>query len=163
MPINKLNLVETPPTPEIKNPPLEKGGDSISPEYSPAEKSEKSVAEFSEPISPAVSKPADQASLDDTFSIDQEKIKKIEKILEENLADIFFSLSPQEQQNFKKRGEETASGIAKLISKPKVKVKKIVSLIRDWLKTIPGINRFFLEQEAKIKADKIIEQNIINK
>jgi hypothetical protein len=35
-------------------------------------------------------------------------------------------------------------------------VKKILALIRDWLKLIPGVNRFFLEQEAKIKTDKIL-------
>jgi len=26
----------------------------------------------------------------------------------------------------------------------------------DWLKILPGVNKFFLEQEAKIKTDKIL-------
>jgi hypothetical protein len=26
----------------------------------------------------------------------------------------------------------------------------------QWLKLLPGVNRFFLEQEAKIKTDRII-------
>jgi hypothetical protein len=37
-----------------------------------------------------------------------------------------------------------------------VSTKKIFVLIRAWLKIIPGVNRFFLEQEAKIKTDKIL-------
>ena len=39
----------------------------------------------------------------------------------------------------------------------KVKVKKILKLILEWLRILPGINRFFLEQEAKIKTDRIIQ------
>ena len=33
-----------------------------------------------------------------------------------------------------------------------------MSLIREWLKVIPGINKFFLEQTVKIKTDKIINR-----
>ena len=35
--------------------------------------------------------------------------------------------------------------------------RKILKLIRSWLKLIPGVNKFFLEQEAKIKTDKIVD------
>jgi hypothetical protein len=38
----------------------------------------------------------------------------------------------------------------------KFKVKAIVDLIKKWLAIIPGVNKFFLEQEAKIKTDQII-------
>jgi hypothetical protein len=65
-------------------------------------------------------------------------------------------MSPQEQANFKKVGEETVVKINKLLLETKVKVNKIVALIRKWLKLIPGVNKFFLEQEVKIKADKIM-------
>ena len=34
---------------------------------------------------------------------------------------------------------------------------KIIDVIKKWLSIIPGINKFFLEQEAKIKTDKIME------
>jgi hypothetical protein len=30
-----------------------------------------------------------------------------------------------------------------------------LKLIREWLLIIPGVNKYFLEQEAKIKTDKI--------
>jgi hypothetical protein len=39
----------------------------------------------------------------------------------------------------------------------KIHAKKVVELIRDWLLTIPGVNKFFLEQEAKIKTDRVLE------
>ncbi|MFA5020570.1 MAG: hypothetical protein WC517_00720 [Patescibacteria group bacterium] len=84
------------------------------------------------------------------------KYKQIEKVLEEDLGEIYNNLTPQEQKIFKIKGEETARSIFQLVyHKTKVKVKKIVKLIKNWLKSVPGINKFFLEQEAKIKADKI--------
>lgn len=84
-------------------------------------------------------------------------IQAIENILEEDLGDVYFNLTPQKQKEFKKKGEETAVNISLVLKKANVKIKKLVKLIRDWLKLIPGVNKFFLEQEAKIKADKIIE------
>lgn len=81
---------------------------------------------------------------------------KVEKILEEGLNDSFQRLSPIAKQEFKIKGEQTASQIRELLKSTHVKVKKIFRLILDWLRMLPGINRFFLEQEAKIKTDKII-------
>ena len=81
---------------------------------------------------------------------------KIEKIMSDNLIDAYQKLSPIAQQEFKIKGEETAQKISQLLKKTHIKVKKIFALLFDWLKMIPGVNYFFLEQEAKIKADKII-------
>ena len=65
-------------------------------------------------------------------------------------------MPPQTQEAFRAKGEETASKIRQLLTAAHVNIKKILFLICDWLKMIPGVNIFFLEQEAKIKADKII-------
>ncbi|MFA7653736.1 MAG: hypothetical protein WCX97_01695 [Candidatus Magasanikbacteria bacterium] len=81
---------------------------------------------------------------------------KIEKIMSEDLLDVYQNLSPIARQEFKIKGEETASKIQELLQSTHVKVKKIFQLIVEWLKLLPGINRFFLEQEAKIKVDKIL-------
>ena len=43
------------------------------------------------------------------------------------------------------------------MDKAKLKVKKVVNLIKKWLTMIPGVNKFFLEQEAKIKTDEIVK------
>lgn len=82
---------------------------------------------------------------------------KVEKILEEGVADAYARLSPVAKQEFKLKGEEVARAIRDLLKSTHVKVKKIFQLIFEWLRILPGINRFFLEQEAKIKTDRIIE------
>jgi len=81
----------------------------------------------------------------------------IDSILSEGLNEIFLQMKEQEQKDFKKKGEETVAKINALLNQTKVKVNKIISLIREWLKMIPGVNKFFLEQEVKIKADKILK------
>lgn len=81
---------------------------------------------------------------------------EVEKVMEEGLKDAFKELTPIQRQEFKIKGEETAYKIRDLLRATHVKVKKIVKLIIEWLKMLPGVNRFFIEQEAKIKTDKII-------
>jgi hypothetical protein len=81
----------------------------------------------------------------------------IDNILAEGLNEVFLKMEPAQQANFKKVGEETTNQINRLLLEAKVKINKIMSLIRNWLKLIPGVNKFFLEQEVKIKTDKIIK------
>lgn len=82
---------------------------------------------------------------------------EIEQILEEDLKNTFLDLSPEKQRKFKAEGERVAGIIWQMIETAKLQVNKVIKLIRRWLKIIPGINRFFLEQETKIKTDKIVE------
>jgi hypothetical protein len=88
--------------------------------------------------------------------IKDEVVKGIEDILSEDLTDLFLKMSPEQQQEFRDEGEATASKIRVLLSETKIKIKNILVLITQWLRMIPGINQFFLEQEAKIKTDKIL-------
>lgn len=83
--------------------------------------------------------------------------KEVEGLLEEGLGDFYQELAPAEQAEFRRQGEETAIKITDLLSKAAIKVRDIIKLIRDWLKVITGVNKYFLEQEAKIKADKILK------
>ncbi len=84
------------------------------------------------------------------------KLQDIEKILSEDLDELYFNLPPHEQQRFKESGEQAARRIEALMGAVKVKVKEVFRLIRDWMALIPGINKFFVEQEAKIKTEKIL-------
>ena len=86
-----------------------------------------------------------------------EVLTEIEKILEEDLAETYFRLEPELRQKFKTKGEKTALKISELLGQAKVRVKNIFRLILDWLKLIPGVNKFFLIQEAKIKTDRIMK------
>jgi hypothetical protein len=80
----------------------------------------------------------------------------IEKVLEQDLEQIYFDLPEESKSVFKKEGELTARKINALLSETKVAAQKIVDLVLAWLSLVPGVNRFFAEQEAKIKADKIL-------
>jgi hypothetical protein len=90
-------------------------------------------------------------------SIQKRREEAIDKILSEGLNDIFLSLTPIKQKEFQAKGEETVKKINILLSEAKVKVNKIIDLIKKWLKIIPGVNKFFLEQETKLKVDKIMK------
>jgi hypothetical protein len=81
----------------------------------------------------------------------------IENVLEENLGNFFANLKYQQQIEFKETGEAAALKIKTILHHGVYRIKDIVSIITNWLKSLPGINKFFLEQEAKIKADKIID------
>lgn len=81
---------------------------------------------------------------------------QIEKIMEEGIAEAYQELTPVQKQQFKIKGENTAKQIKALLQTTRVKVKKIFKLLLEWLQLLPGINRFFLMQDAKIKTDKIL-------
>jgi hypothetical protein len=117
----------------------------------PAESGVRENSEVSAPAEAALPPPPPAQP-----SLSEIRYRQIESILEEDLADLFFRLDPQTQLEFKMEGEKTIQGIDKVLAQTKIRVKKIVDLIRHWLKLIPGINRHFLEQEAKIKTDKIL-------
>ncbi len=81
---------------------------------------------------------------------------RVEKIMEEGLADAYKEMTTIQQQEFKIKGEETAWKIRELFKKTHIKIKEIFKLLVEWLRLLPGVNKFFIEQEAKIKADKIL-------
>lgn len=81
--------------------------------------------------------------------------QKLESILEEDLKEAYMGMDPEKQAEFKAKGEEVVGTIRTMIKTAKFSAKKVVKLIRDWLRIIPGVNKFFLEQETKLKTDKI--------
>ncbi len=81
---------------------------------------------------------------------------RVEKIMEEGLGDAYRELTTVQREEFKIKGEETAWKIRELFKKTHIKVKEIFRLLVEWLRLLPGVNKFFIEQEAKIKADKIL-------
>lgn len=85
-----------------------------------------------------------------------ELAKEIESVLESGLEDLYMKMSKDKQIQFRQKGEEVSNKIAILLKEVKVKTSKILSLIMSWLSIIPGVNKFFIRQEAKIKTDKII-------
>lgn len=80
----------------------------------------------------------------------------IDDILEAGLAEIYVKLSKEDQAKLKSTGEQTVKQIDQLLDHAKSRLRQIMTLIRRFLLIIPGVNRFFLEQEVKIKTDQII-------
>jgi hypothetical protein len=85
---------------------------------------------------------------------------QIENILSDGLGDIYKKMEPTAQFTFKQKGEEVSYKIENMLARGKARAKEILHLIKEWLKKIPGVNRFFLEQEAKIKTDRILGMSL---
>lgn len=96
--------------------------------------------------------PVVQAAVQDK----DEVTKKIETLLEEGMKEVFQDMPPEAQARFQKKGEEVAEEIGVMVKGFKVKVKLVLELVRSWFLTIPGVNKYFLEQEAKIKTDSVL-------
>lgn len=86
-----------------------------------------------------------------------ELTKEIEEVLSEDLGDIYKNLPPEKKEQFKAEGEKTAGLIRQMIEHGKFHGRKALNLIVRWLRLIPGVNKFFLEQESKIKTDKLYQ------
>jgi len=119
--------------------------------------------EESQRQAPARELPAPTAPLAH-FTPAEKEYKAVEGILEENLQQLYLDMPVEDRQRFKNAGEATADKIIALVRENgKNIVWKIIRLIADWLSMIPNIKKFYIEQEAKIKADKILEELNVNK
>ncbi|MDP3995478.1 MAG: hypothetical protein Q8P78_02585 [bacterium] len=85
-----------------------------------------------------------------------ERLIEIEKIMSDGLSELYAALPPEAQAMIKLEGEKAANHIEKLIESGKAAGKKVLSILRDWLHKVPGVNAYFLEQESKRKTDKIM-------
>jgi hypothetical protein len=83
-------------------------------------------------------------------------LKQIESVLQDDLEEIYFNMDEAHRNLFKAEGERVSKEIEHVVTTGQNIAMKVLELIKGWLKLIPGVNKFFLEQEAKIKTDKII-------
>ncbi len=155
---NIINKIEQPDTP-LKSESIEDVLDAPYVEQSPEREAsfnlETEGAKTSEKKETASATPTPSPKVDDDYYARRER--EIDNFLAEGLNETFLAMSPEKQKIFKAEGEKTARKINELLNAAKINVSKIVSLIKKWLSLITGINKFFLDQEAKIKADKIIK------
>ena len=86
-----------------------------------------------------------------------EVVIEVERILEDGLGEMYASLPESARPLFRKKGEEAATEISIMVKGLKIEFHRALELIRNWLMTIPKVNKFFLEQEAKIKVDLLIQ------
>lgn len=108
-----------------------------------------------EPAVPAVALPEtpEKAAMPER----DEYYQRVERVLEDNLIDAYLEMPKDQRLQFKQEGERVAGQLRQMIESAKVKAKEVLKIIGDWLKRLPGVSRWFLEQEAKIKTDRIIQ------
>lgn len=147
-----------PLSPETKSPKVEKvrlpekqnGNESLSTQEAERNFKETAVGEEKAltviPVPPA---PAAQTK--------DPEIVKIEEILTKNIGELYASLPDNIKPKFKKTGEETAQKVQKALMNAKSAAGKILRLVRKWLSMIPGVSKFFIEQESKIKTDQLLK------
>lgn len=80
----------------------------------------------------------------------------VESVLADGLGDVYATLDPMTQREVRQQGETTAARVLSLLQQASVQVRKIIELITGWLKLIPGVSRLFIEQEAKLKTDRLL-------
>jgi len=129
------------------------------PEKSPESKPERSIQASQEKnnnASASVSLPNTVGQAPASVSNQEIVLKKVENILASGMEQAFLTMDAATQAKFKVKGEETAKKISTLMQKTKLKAKEVVNLILEWLRIIPKVNKFYIEQEAKIKTDHIM-------
>ncbi len=137
---------EVPKMPEI--PSVPESQSEINPEISTPLKEKSEEAE-----SPSLPQVLPQAS---QLASKEPALVEIENILAEGLMEVYNRMPQALQGEFKAEGERVASRIRAMLEQAKFKVHEVIKMIRKWLGMIPGVNKFFLEQEAKIKTDRIV-------
>ncbi len=83
-------------------------------------------------------------------------MKNVEDILSDGLREVYLALPADRKQAFKQKGEAVARTITDMILHGVAKVKAVWRLLREWLGSLPGMNKYFLEQEIKIKTDRVM-------
>lgn len=146
--------IRTPEAGAIQIPAAEQHPQPETQREQPTSPTEQSASEFVASALPTV---PDVASIPSSGPATVSVHQAIENILSEGLQEEYQQLDPATQQQFRQVGEETAGQIETLLQSTKNQIQKIISLITAWLKILPGVNSFFIQQEAKIKADKILQ------
>lgn len=164
MPINKIINKESSPQevkPEAAN---DLKNEVVEPSY---EQSVDSAVEIGAVVAETkknieVNNPTGVSSSANTNQIAVTEVKSelrlaVERVMEADLRDLYLAMTPTERQIFKKKGEETAKEITSLMEKTKINLNKIIKLLFGWLRLLPGVNNYFIEQEAKLKADQLFK------
>jgi len=128
------------------------GKETAPPSAAPERAASKETAPVGAPLPAPPSEPAPVTPV-----IADPVVFSIEQILSENLSEHYQAMPPEVRAKFKQKGEETVGKLRQMVRGTVIRVKDVLKLIVAWLKIIPGANKYFLEQESKIKADKIIE------
>ncbi|MFA7286508.1 MAG: hypothetical protein WC052_02505 [Patescibacteria group bacterium] len=115
------------------------------------------VPDSAEPVARAVPQPVLVPIVSPLQSAPKSQtLQEIETIMAEDLAGIYASLDAPTRSALRVSGEQAALKISILLQSASSQLIKIIKIIRDWLRTIPGISWAFIEQETKVKTGKLL-------
>ena len=77
-------------------------------------------------------------------------------LADEQLQRIYAGLPPATQGKFRDAGEALAVRLEQMLTTGKFELRVAHGGIKSWLSVIPRTNRFYLDQEAKVKTDSIL-------
>lgn len=77
-------------------------------------------------------------------------------LADESLQRIYAGLPPAVQGRFRDEGSALAAWIETAITTGKLILKEVHRRIVAWLRIIPRVNHWYLQQEAKVKTDAIL-------
>lgn len=89
--------------------------------------------------------------------------EEVASIVQDGIEQMTATMEPTAKERFLKKGQEITFIIASMVRGFHVKAKEVLRLLKEWILTIPGVNKFFLEQEVKIKTDRIVELEQVRK
>lgn len=84
---------------------------------------------------------------------------EVEGKLADGLWDAYKSMSPGVRAKFKAEGERIAHVAREGVASGKIAAESLLTMIIDWLKMIPHVDRWFLMQDAKLKTDALIRMS----
>ena len=121
------------------------------------EEEEKKSKELAERFKRSILKKKSKKDEDkDEQVIKSETRKQVEIILQNDLKDIFQLMNDSEKEAFKQEGIKVSTKIEEMIETLKIKARVVLNLVKNWLSMIPSVNKYFLEQESKLKTDEIM-------
>jgi hypothetical protein len=89
---------------------------------------------------------------------DQE-LQVIERILEDGLLDVFLEMSGAQRSQFRADGEALATLVRGYVGQPKaIRPHALQVRVQAWLKSIGGVDRYWLMQAMKIKTGGLLEE-----
>jgi len=86
-----------------------------------------------------------------------EMYANIDKILSQNLGELYAALNAGKQEKFRVEGERITTEIERLLAEPKPDVHKIRDLVSGWMTSLEGVSKYFLEEELKIKVGLLLQ------
>ncbi len=90
--------------------------------------------------------------------VKDEMLRGVETILSADLNEIYLNLPEAKRPDFKFKGEQVAYQVKQMLESGKAQAHKILDLILEWLRMIPGVNRFYLEKDAEIKTKLLMQK-----